>query len=430
MLATMLALILALSSAFVPGTTKAFADDVPQSTGTQSNPAQAAITKIIEMPEDSVLPDALWFQFAFTPVSKNGVSAAFTTGIPSIPAIRMDFDEVNNDFDTYTTANGVKTFKRETRNVFDSTPSPVQFSEAGVFVYDVREEFMGWTVPPNDYSRFMSLARYKMTVFVKQAVDDQGQPIAGQFYPAIITTERTADDAGTATGVKVDPTPGESEMTFTNGYAEILDDENPETSTTAITLSKMVTGEFASKDAYFDFSLTVTKPALIISSTPVTYKAYVLDDDDDVVTTTDNGAIAGSSQYGPYIEITSGVTAQVSLKHNQRLVVTGTHAGTSFTATEAGTANYIPSVVTTVGGALAGNGSAQAGQSLSTGKPTPWYARSTGANHMAYTNTSDATSPTGLDTGDVPFVALVLICAGGLVAYFVVALRRRAKRRS
>jgi hypothetical protein len=438
-LTIMLALVLALGFAIAPGPTQAFAD-VPQSTGTEDSPAKAAITKNFQMSEGTAVPNVN-FVFDIKAVSVDGVAATdpdAPTNMPAIDDVKIPFSSTN--MGTVSTANGIKTLKKQSDDFLDG----VTFTKAGIYVYEIREI----AIEPTGYPLIpvSSSSSYEVTVFVKQGTVD-----TTKFYPAIVTAERIYSNDGTPAGVKVDPTPGNgtitfSKMDFLNGYGTgTWEPGDPKTSTNIIALSKTVTGEYASKDAYFDFSLTVTKPSFLTSTVPVTYKAYVLDtkNSDAVVTSAanlpaDSPLTIDTDTYGTYIEIASGVTAQVRLKDGQKLVVTGIPAGTSFSATEAGVANYVPSVVTTIGDSVVGTGSASAGASLSTGVPTPWYARATAPDAglqaktslMAFTNTSDGTSPTGLDTGDIPFVALVLICAGGLAAYFAVALRRRAKRRS
>jgi len=126
-----------------------------------------------------------------------------------------------------------------------------------------------------------------------------------------------------------------------------------------------------------------------------------------------------------YLEITPGTLAKINLKDGQKLVVVNAAVGSTYTVSEAAT-DHAPSVSVTTKGVdtTPATSSANAHNPLDTGsqhvgEPT---------NTVTFTNTRDMLTPTGLSMNQLPFVGLILLAVGALVAYVVVKTRKTNAR--
>jgi hypothetical protein len=190
-------------------------------------------------------------------------------------------------------------------------------------------------------------------------------------------------------------------------------------------ISKTVAGSFADTSHYFEFKVKATQHLLL--TTASIYKAYVVTSGGGVVTSiTSNGAIAGtdsSDSAGPYFVFNSGTERTIKLKHDQQLVFVNTQVGTTYSAIETGVASYTPSVTITTSGSAVGPTSAGKGANLSTG--TQYVGEAT--NSAAFTNTHDATTPTGVIINNLPYIGLIALAAGALALYLAAKLRCRTR---
>ncbi|MCL2888910.1 MAG: hypothetical protein FWE65_00635, partial [Eggerthellaceae bacterium] len=231
------------------------------------------------------------------------------------------------------------------------------------------------------------------------------------------------------------PTPGGgggttytySQMIFTNVYWKVNDGtiEDP-----TLTLSKTVTGELGNRQLYFNFSLTVNAPSLVYNGTgtaPV-YKGYVVEDVAGVVTvvtSADNGTIDGSDlpPLGGYFNFTSGVAKTINLKHGQRLVFLDNPVGSTYTVSELSPTGYEPSYIVTTDGTAA----AKVDGTLSTTLTTGTNLIGEALNKTAFTNNRDTITPTGITMNELPFVGLVALALGALIAFIVVKSRKNKR---
>lgn len=391
----------------------AFAAGTPI-TGTETSPAQAAITKKLTMPEGTTTPDAT-FSFNFEGVSVDDNTT--TADLETMPAIGPIDITVSSAADTGSTADGVKTIIKESANVLDN----ITFPHAGVYVYDVTE-LQTTPVAGTNESYTWSLAKYQITFYVMNG--------SNGLYVGAIASSIVLDDSGnTGSGDKVDPSPGDpsvtgdySKMVFTNTYTKNGGGEDPTIPDNhALTVSKVVTGDYADQTKYFPFAVTVTQPSLVTGTSA--YKAYVLDSGNTVVTSTDNYAALLTDTYGPYIEFTSGSTLTVNLKHGQKLAFTGgLHIGADYVAVESAVEHYTASAEVVVNGGTPitlSNGSAN------TLLSTDNRQIGEGINSAAFSNEYRQITPTGVVINSLPFIMILLVAVGALVGSVVVKTRRK-----
>ena len=406
-----------------------------QPEGTETSPAEAAITKLFKVPHGTDVPETT-FKFKVEPVSIDDD----TDEKPTLDGIGLNDDGIIEiEFP------GVYTFKEtiddtdyyylESASLFEN----VEFENAGIYEYKITEfntTFInnGTILDDNYEIMYFSKAVYTIKVYVKDG--DEGT------YIYWIGAVRTTDDDGDEDGVKVDPTPGKtdteheySEMIFTNVYVKSNgggDEKDPDNWT--FNVNKTVDGEYGNKSKYFKFSLTLTQPSLIADE--LTFKGYVVEKDPDnpgdyiVVTNTDNGADSGKD----YIEFKFGnKDVEFYLKHGQYLVFKNVPVGTSYEIIEYGTSGYEPSVKIYIaedaGIAFAG----EKGKSLKLPQDLDFnnidhdylFVGEGNGNSTDFTNTNNATPATGIDLNNLPFIILIVLGLGTIVMLIITKNRKR-----
>ena len=387
--------------------------------GTEQNEAKAALTKIFRMSENIETPNVS-FAFELEPISVN-----------KIPYDGKNMPEVNDKNVSFTSADngavegGVKVISKQSESLFDGIVWP----HAGVYLYSVTEKS---SVTPNletgetvEYSK----AKYDIMVYVANGEN--------KLYVAAIGAEVIVTDGEDkeAEGAKVDGTPGDpnissthSKITFTNTFTKTKGSGNPDDPNLVIS-KKVVTKDgnghdFANREKYFDFQITVEKSGTNQSASPK-YVAYVMNETDGVITSDKNysGTILTNDQYGKYIEFTSGVQKTVQLKHGEWLSFVDLEVDASYTVTEVGTQNIAANCVQTVNGNKS-NFDANSGESLTVAKT---YI-STGDDSADFTNTFLPLTPVGISIDNLPFFIFI-----GLVLFWLllfVALKKREKDNS
>ena len=373
-------------------------------TGTEAAPAQAAITKVLQMPEGTVTP-ASSFTFTVTSKSVNG-NTGTPTNMPVIGSQTINFSST----DTGSATSGIKSITKETPNIF----AGVTWPHAGEYVYTIAETAGSAT------DMTYSPATYEMTVYVKNGVTNPTTP----YIYAIGTEIITADNSTQTVGTKVDPTPLTGHgLLFTNTYIETPTVVDP-TLSDALSISKTVAGDYGDQTKYFPFTVTLNKPSLV-ASTP-TYKVYVMEGTTVVTPTSANYAgTISTDTYGSYITVTAGTPININLKHGQRLAFIGMHVGTTYSVTEAAATDYTPSASVVVNGGSAAVTNGTVNTALSIGSPTAiiLYAN---ANSAAFTNTYKNVTPTGIALNNLPFIMIIVLALGAFAAFIVVKSRKRA----
>ncbi|MCL2513153.1 MAG: hypothetical protein FWF08_04545 [Oscillospiraceae bacterium] len=411
-----------------------------QPSGTETDPAQAAITKLLKVPFGTAVPTAA-FKFKVTPISIDGDTNAKppVAGIGSNGDVYINFPALGTP-PAYTfkeTIGDTDYYFLESAELFGG----VSFANAGVYKYEIEElgsDFTNVGTPPTAPYEEMSYsgAKYEVEVYVKDGINGR--------YIYFIGSVRTTEEDGTPGTDKVDPTPGSesedfdySQMIFTNTYVKAnggTDPKDPDNWT--LSVSKDVLGEFASQTIYFAYNMKVFTPSLIGAAE--TYKAYVVEADPDpenagkykVVTSAANGTVSGTDLNGGYINFPSDTLTAFNLKAGQFLVFIDTPVGTSYEITETGTAGYIPSAIVTYAGAAGGNEVGSKGASLVLPHSANDFYKTTlyvgeGLNSADFINENDTTTPTGLDLNDLPFIGMILLAVGAGAAFIVIKYRKK-----
>ena len=426
---------IALAVAMCMGTTiSAFAADPDPneilSRGTPDEPAQVAITKQLIMPYDTTIPGAT-FTFQIEKVSVDGSNE--TADVAQMPSIN-DVTAAFSSTDSSTVDSNVKTVLYQTTDLL----AGLTFPHAGEYVYKVKEkpDDAGYTLTDVE-SYIYSSAEYEIHVYVKEAPAPNGT-----LYVAYVGTYVSAKDnpaGSTVVGTKVDATPGDestaddySKMIFTNTYTKIAGNATEDTTNSALTISKVVEGEYANKEKYFDFEVKVEELPSLISDiltnegTSLTYKAFVVNElSGDVVTSTENyGGTLKDGTDGKYIEITPGTPIIIKLKHNQKLAFTDMIVGVEFTVEEAGTPHYIASYSQTVNNGTPDEDTAVEGSSLKTSSALIGEE----LNKVDFTNEYRDITPTGVIVNNLPYVMILILAAGSFMAFVVVKSRKKRSR--
>jgi len=412
----------------------------PNDSGTPGNPAGASVRKDLVMPAGTTTPN-LAFQFTFTPVQPGDLISGTTTtavqqfpGLSSGATIATQTVEFPAGYPT-TLIGGQSVASTETGNVLNIA----NFPHAGHFLFRVTETpslVNGTTlstVPPGGTGIHETLQfdtnEYYLRVFVRNVP----APGSGLYFAAAFAY-RIVD--GEVVDEKVDPTPGSSNMVFTNLFTRttITDPVYPEP--TSLIASKMVAGDMADRSRLFSFTATLTAPSVV--TTPPGALTTVTA---QVVQTLD--AAAGWAPLVPPVTVGAPITftfnaagiatGSFQLSHGQQLVFIETPVGMGFEFTEAAEADYRPSVVVTVANNNTGGtavtiptnpADAVVNTTLSTGNRITGDGEQ-GTNSAAFTNTYRDVPITGLFIESIPFV----IALGVLAALLAMMVASRSRRR-
>lgn len=367
------------------------------------------ILKELKMDESLEIPTGgLAFSFTFTAKEYNGDTATSSIvngeAMPTVGPVGITVPA--NTIGT--NDNGMDSYKVESDKIFNG----VVWQAPGVYTYTVAETASTTSTVPSNATIDYSTTSYEVTAYVK----NDG---AGGFVVAQIGV-RTPGSTGSSGKVNVTPGLTTNEFAFVNEYSESAGGTDP-TTDPALKVSKTVTGAYGDQNKYFDFAIDTVASASETAATA--YKAYVIDTATNTVVSLSDGknglTAAGNDTYGDYKEVLAGTTLNVKLKHGQHVAFVGMGAGSKYDATETAATNYIPSISVIVNG-----GTATAVNGLTTGERTIGAA----ANSAAYTNAYDDTAitPTGITTNDIPFIGMIVLAMGALVAFVVVKTRKKA----
>ncbi|MCL2654190.1 MAG: hypothetical protein FWD65_00585 [Coriobacteriia bacterium] len=398
----------------------------------------AVITKVLQMPVGTTIPTAS-FKFTATAVSVDGVDAATAGNMPALnmPA-SIDYSPASHGTAATADANTATYTQESEDSIFDG----VTFPHAGIYVYDITEDATNSTtfVAGSGQEMVYSPASYKLYVFVAN------DGIGGLYVRAVSDVVTTVDNSDQTADFKVDPTPGEQGMVFTNTYmhTHLGSITNPN-----LAVSKKVTGSYADMTLYFPYTMTVKAPDVSydpdgdlppssVTASPVpftatapTYKAYILNAAGEIILDPTPNSVTGTgvtvSTTTGLITVTSGEEFTYSLQHGQKLVFIDTPVGATFDVKELGTPSYVPAV-DVLGNDAAGtytspadHHTAAAGVALDTGA----YLVSESVNKADYTNNLPDITPTGLLINNLPYIGLIVLAVGAVVVYVVTKSRKR-----
>jgi len=404
----------------------ALASEPPISTGSEENSAEAAITKVLVIADGTDIPDRT-YEFTFTPKAVAGVTV-LAGEMPGIPPATISMNEGDRNL-ANKPVNGIVTVpKQTTQDIFSGAKWP----HAGVYLYTVKE------TKGSDEHISYSAGAYDVYVYVANKEDGSGLYVAG------ISARIAVNDASnenTSTGAKVDPTPGgngedysQSRIIFTNTYLKDIDETDPTVEgNQKFVISKTVTNDYGDHTKYFKFTLTTDRPATLEAE--ATYKAYVVETVGgvpQVVTSKENHATVMESEgLGDYIDVTTGGSATIYLKHGQKLVFTGIHDGASYIVEEAAERDYTASVEIVESGkegiTLANTGPNVKRSSAPEGDAGLMRIISGKGNAAAFTNQYKDVTPLGISVYTLPYITLITIIIIACAAYVVFVYRRRAK---
>lgn len=401
---------------------------------------KAAITKVLEMGETTETPNAT-FTFHFEQqVGAAEMKDAKGTVIPVMQeAVPIKDHSVSVNGKTGTdNSSGKKIVEVETGNFLEKATDNANYQHAGIYVYKVTETADTYNITEVTKEKMTySKAEYTVYVYVANKADGTGVYIKG--VGVLLSKNDAGEVQNPGTGGKVDPTPnpdpntnGEidtdnSKMKFTNQYLKTNGGGGDPTveNNRALQISKTVAGDLGDHTKYFDFSVTVTRPA--IDTTTAAYKGYVIDKTNNTVVTAnenvaDASVIKTDDAGRKYIEfdLTSGGTKvlAVKLKHNQELAFTDASVGTHFQAAEVQVTNYTPTLAVKVNNVTVTNGvtATDSGDKIVGEKRE---------NSARFTNTYKDVTPTGIIMNNLSFVMMILVAVAAVAVTLVLRNKRR-----
>lgn len=400
---------------------------------------RAAITKVLEMGEGTTTPNA---QFTFHFVQKTDAEKTTDADGKEIPIMQdaVAISDVTVDVNGKTgtdNQNGKKVVEVESSDFLANA----NFQKAGIYVYTVTETPNTYLIADASKEKMTySQAEYTAFVYVANKADGSGVYVRGIGVVPVKNDEGTAAADTGVTG-KVDPTPnptpdenggvadGNSKMKFTNTYLKTnggngnpLTDENK-----SLQISKTVAGTMGDQTKYFDFTVTVKKPA--VDKTTTAYKGYVVDVvKNEIVTDAANvsegdvSLVKEDESGRKYIEFTFGEggakTQAVKLKHNQEIVFTDAAVGAHFQAVETEAANYTASLVVKANNVTISD-------SVTATDSGERIVGETRENSARFTNTYVDVTPTGIIMNNLSFVMLIAVAIVAGMVVFVMGNRRK-----
>jgi len=395
--------------------TSAFANQ-PIVAPDEDNPVTLTITKTLRLPGGTITPNAT-FRFTSELVSVDGNGSEGVLALYNelrLATLAVSFttaDTGSNNPD-----NNITSIVKQTGNIF----AGVTFPHAGIYVFEIAEERN--TNPAIDNNAPHEVLIYSEDVFRITVYVANTTVGTRTFVSAVgIFAAEEDEDGELVVGDKTGQIAFVNDFVRTNG-AEDPEDPDPVTEST-LYVSKQVAGDLASRTQYFDYTMTLAIPELV-RDIPDYFRAYVVEGGkviDPVNNVNPASDLIGTDAGGSYIKIaTTGETA-FQLRDGQRLVFVDTPVGTRYTVREAAAANYVPSFIVTRNNVAENPVIGTMNTALFTG--TQFVGEL--LNRTAFTNTRDFVAPTGLGMNDLPFIGLMLLALGALVAFVVVKVRRR-----
>ena len=403
-------------------------EDGPFSAGSEEASAEAAITKMLNIAEGTQIPDCT-FTFTFTPKFVEGISVPVSE-TPAVSSKEIGFS--GDDMDKAMDAEGgvVSVPKETAEDIFKS----IEWPHAGVYVYTVKE------TKGSDSQFIYTEAQYDVYVYVANKEDGSGLFVEGVASRVIVNDESNTGSAG---GAKVDPTPGGgpgfdfSQMIFTNTYIKKIVETDPrDEPNQKLNIGKTVTGAYGDLTKFFDFDISLKKPATV--GEEMNYKAYVVEMVDgslEVVTSKENyQTIEKPGSYGEFILVMTGTPITIHLKHGQQLVFTGIHDGASYMAQEGAAADYKASVVIKESGSALDvtltNDDTGKDRSTAPDNDTTLMRVVNGyGNKASFTNQYKEVSPMGIGIDNLPLIMTIVIIIVAAAAYVALEYRKGPKTR-
>lgn len=356
-----------------------------QQAGTQ--PPKLIIKKVLNLPESGVTTPAETFKFKFEKHSKNGKTDK-----------KNDCPNINEQQISYTNADNTDgDAKKEGKQIIKGTTDAlagVNFSETGQYTYTVKET----TNSTADMT--YSQAEYLVSIFTKK--DSTGNVVVSH-----IQIKKVKDDKGTVENnpAKKEYKPGSEadkykDNTFEFGNSYDKKDGNDDSTGTTIqekdkkgfVLEKKVKGTNSNQDEKFKFKIKAEKP-IGSNSTETKFNYYVVD----------KAGKKGEKKEGTYVK-----DFEVELKDSERIVFGKILLGSKVSAQETFDGGYTQSLANT---------SKMNGTNVTTvdALKTGMVIGDGGENVINFENTQQ--SATGILLNNLPFIALILVAAAGIVFF-------------
>ena len=404
----------------------------------EDHPAEAAITKVFEMPIGTDTPEVA-FNFIVEKVMVDGgddeedFAKMPTIGTDGVITVTFNGDLGDGGIDE----TGIKTIKWQSAPFF----AGATWKHAGVYVYKVTEEQDNNTIQAGENGikdkLEYSLAEYRLEVLVKELSDGSGYYVH-TIAAKIIIQDDTKEEKG-GEGKKVDPTPGDksdydnfSGMIFTNKYLTNNGGEEPKNpgdvnKFSVLNISKEVDNDEGVIDTgrYFNFDITLTDAAVIVKDGK--YKAYILEEINGNLVIVTDAENFGAFDTDGSIKFEHDKKLTVSLKHGQRLAFIDMPVGTYFMVNEQATNSYTPSYKLTVGTTDKLQGTAATSTSLALS--TAQYINEA-SSLLAYINEYNLTLPTGISVDNLPYVVMIGAAMFALAGLTVLKYRRGSKNKA
>ena len=354
------------------------------------------VNKELDIAEGITTPSAT-FTFKFVP--KEGQNSA---NVP-YEKVTATNGTIPNRTVTYGAGDTLPQGKTAITKATDDIFAGVTYANAGEYVYTVSEEQTGWTALANNIDTLtFDTKTYEMHVFVKNKSQGTGTYISNVYFvdtTAGSTTAASAKKAGNAEPGTEGGTKVYKYDLFKNKYTKKAGKTGDSPSTinpnaNALTITKKVAGELASKTKNFTFKLT--------------FKAASTDE-----TGTYTGT-KGSEQ----IQFTKDVEKEFTLHDGESLVFPDLPAGTKYTLKEEGTSGYTPSSAYKENGTLKNGAAGTQSQAYTVADVLIGEKE----NNNIVTNTLPEVTPTGLLIDNLPFIIMIGL---GLLGFILVAQRRR-----
>ena len=268
--------------------------------------------------------------------------------------------------------------------------SKVQFTEPGVYRYIITEDGTNQAITNDaDLTRVLD-------VYVEDAsTETEGTLTKKLTIAGYVLHSNVDDEPDVAAGEDFGST-GAYTATKSQGFTNNYD-------TSDLTLRKQVTGNQASRDKYFEFTLNIDK------AQPNT-KYDVVIDDADATSKANTATISANAGQTNVTSITTDTTGKATqkfyLQHGQQVTVQGIAKDTTYAVTE-NTEDYKSTANTKDTPVVATKADTEAapvdGKIVSTDLTT------------GYLNTRDGVIPTGVIMTVAPFAAVTLLGAVGMV---------------
>jgi len=410
--------------------------------GTENNPAEAGITKILKMPVGTTTPTTT-FTFIIEKLSFNEYEddehkdlmpyIGTTTQTPHISTVDIPF----SDTDIGTADGGTKSVIIETGNLLNMNWLDIDWPTAGVYTYKVTEDDTTFTnngaaIPDTmDFSP----AEYMVSVWVENG--DNGSLYVKYVSATVVTT----DIDGEKGDGKVDPTPGNqnssgkgySQMIFTNTY--LLNNGGTDPDDTVLIVSKTVDGLGANQtNLYFPFVINISNPETVAD--PMTFKAYIFQGNNVIADITDN-EVAGDNvtvtkdnSNNDVITFIAGSPLVLKLKHGQWVSFIDLPVGTIFEVTEDATTDYAPSYGLYAHELNESRGASQNDFITAPLAPAIAYVREDNESYAHFLNMFKTITPTGIGVDDLPYIIIIGLAVVSLVGFGLVMFRRRMRPES